>query len=131
MGISTVVSVFVVVHAVKVDTPVFLVKLDRVRPRVWENYITPGLAGEVISGVIRNTALGSLGWFSLWLLSMLGGVLLSGQSVQNMLVGFLLHVNGLVGGSGLVALIRLKGHHGNIHANTQRTLIGRTSCSYS
>ena len=50
---------------------------------------------------------------------------------QNMLVGFLLHVYGLAGGSGLVALIRLEGHHGNIHANTQVILLGRTSCSYS
>ena len=41
MGISKGVSIFVVVDAVKVDTPVFLVKLDRVRPRVWENNITP------------------------------------------------------------------------------------------
>ena len=50
---------------------------------------------------------------------MLGGVLLSDQSVPNMLVGFLLHVDGLAGGSGLVALSRLEGHHGNIHAHTQ------------
>ena len=71
----------------------------------------------------QNAALGSLRWFSLWLLSMLGGVLLSGQSVPNMLVGFLLHVDGLAGGSELVALSSLEGHHDNIHAHTLGTLL--------
>ena len=45
------------VDAVKVDTSVFLVKLGRVRPTVpkvlaWETISSPGLAAEVISGVI-------------------------------------------------------------------------------
>ena len=57
MGISKGVSVFVVVDAVKVDTPVFLVKLGRVRPTVpkvlaGNTISSSGLAAEVISGVI-------------------------------------------------------------------------------